>query len=101
MHLGLEGGSRVYSLNGCFLPSVVFNFILHDRRKNPIFNIIMWTSLFLGQGVLICLYGQELYARQYCPRENVSNLFVIRIGSVSIQSHEFRDKNYKKIIYAL
>lgn len=52
---------------------VVFNFILNDRRKGPIWNVIMWTSLFLGQGVIICLYSQEWYARQYCPMENVSD----------------------------
>lgn len=51
---------------------MVFNFTLNDRRKGPFWNVIMWTSLFLGQGVIICLYSQEWYARQYCPTENVS-----------------------------
>lgn len=51
---------------------MVFNFTLNDRRKGPFWNVIMWTSLFLGQGVIICLYSQEWYARQYCPMENVS-----------------------------
>ncbi|XP_066547945.1 sterol O-acyltransferase 1 [Amia ocellicauda] len=52
----------------CF--GMMFNFILHDRRKGPIWNIIMWTSLFLGQGVLLCLYSQEWYAQRYCPIQN-------------------------------
>nr|XP_033772266.1 sterol O-acyltransferase 1 isoform X1 [Geotrypetes seraphini]XP_033772267.1 sterol O-acyltransferase 1 isoform X1 [Geotrypetes seraphini] len=52
---------------------MLFNFILHDRRKGPIWNVTMWTSLFLGQGVLLCLYSQEWYARQYCPLHNVSH----------------------------
>lgn len=51
---------------------VIFNFILHDRRKGPIWNVIMWTSLFLGQGVLLCLYSQEWYAQKHCPISNVS-----------------------------
>uniref|UniRef100_A0A3P8RV62 O-acyltransferase n=1 Tax=Amphiprion percula TaxID=161767 RepID=A0A3P8RV62_AMPPE len=55
----------------------MFNFILHDQRKGPIWNIIMWTSLFLGQGVIICLYSQEWYAQRYCPLKELSlnNLF--------------------------
>ncbi|KAM4721802.1 sterol O-acyltransferase 1 isoform 2-T2 [Rhinophrynus dorsalis] len=49
---------------------MLFNFILHDRRKGPIWNVIMWTSLFLGQGVLLCLYSQEWYAQRHCPVSN-------------------------------
>ncbi len=52
--------------------TVMFNFILHDQRKGPIWNIIMWTSLFLGQGVIICLYSQEWYAQRYCPLKEVT-----------------------------
>lgn len=55
-----------------FSLTVMFNFILHDQRKGPIWNIIMWTSLFLGQGVIICLYSQEWYAQRYCPLEEVT-----------------------------
>lgn len=51
--------------------AVMFNFILHDRRKGPIWNVIMWTALFLGQGVIICLYSQEWYAQRYCPLQEV------------------------------
>lgn len=59
------------TLSSSFL-TVMFNFILHDRRKGPIWNIIMWTSLFLGQGVIICLYSQEWYAQRYCPLKEVT-----------------------------
>lgn len=52
--------------------TVMFNFILHDQRKGPIWNIIMWTSLFLGHGVIICLYSQEWYAQYYCPLKEVT-----------------------------
>ncbi|XP_066453489.1 sterol O-acyltransferase 1 [Eleutherodactylus coqui] len=45
---------------------MIFNFILHDRRRGPIWNVIMWTSLFLGQGVMLCLYSQEWYAQRHC-----------------------------------
>lgn len=51
---------------------VMFNFILHDQRKGPIWNVIMWTALFLGQGVIICLYSQEWYAQRYCPLKEVT-----------------------------
>ncbi|XP_019357353.1 PREDICTED: sterol O-acyltransferase 1 isoform X1 [Gavialis gangeticus] len=58
----------LFCLFMCF--GMVFNFVLNDRRKGPFWNVIMWTSLFLGQGVIICLYSQEWYAHQYCPIKN-------------------------------
>lgn len=66
----------LFCLFMCF--GMVFNFILHDRRKGPIWNIIMWTSLFLGQGVLVCLYSQEWYAQRHCPIENPSLLDLVK-----------------------
>lgn len=54
---------------------VAFNFVLDDRRKGPIWNVIMWTALFLGQGVLICLYSQEWYAQRFCPIQEVNSAF--------------------------
>lgn len=63
------------------LSAVMFNFILHDQRKGPIWNVIMWTSLFLGQGVIICLYSQEWYAQRYCPLKEVTwTIFCILIS---------------------
>lgn len=50
---------------------VVFNFTLNDKRQSPVFNIIMWACLFLGQGVQVCLYCQEWYAQIHCPRTGV------------------------------
>ncbi|KAI4884898.1 hypothetical protein NFI96_031679, partial [Prochilodus magdalenae] len=46
----------------------VFNFTLNDKRKSPAWNIIMWTCLFIGQGVQVCLYCLEWYAQVHCPR---------------------------------
>ncbi|XP_053100181.1 sterol O-acyltransferase 1 isoform X2 [Hemicordylus capensis] len=60
----------------CF--GMVFNFILNDRRKGPIWNVIMWTSLFLGQGIILSLYSQEWYAHQYCPLKNPTFLDYIK-----------------------
>lgn len=56
-----------------FLTLVAFNFIVNDSRKRPIWNVMMWTSLFAGNGVLLCFYSQEWYARQHCPLKNVSH----------------------------
>ncbi|XP_053492901.1 sterol O-acyltransferase 2 [Ictalurus furcatus] len=47
---------------------VVFNFTLNDKRKSPVWNIIMWACLFIGQGVQVCLYCLEWYAQVHCPR---------------------------------
>ncbi|XP_016086355.1 sterol O-acyltransferase 1-like [Sinocyclocheilus grahami] len=60
----------------CF--GMVFNFILNDRRKGPIWNVIMWTALFLGQGVLICLYSQEWYAQRFCPIQEPSFIDLLK-----------------------
>ncbi|KAG2467937.1 SOAT2 acyltransferase, partial [Polypterus senegalus] len=46
---------------------VVFNFMLNDKRQGPVWNIIMWTFLFIGQGIQVCLYCQEWYAQIHCP----------------------------------
>ncbi|MBZ3887470.1 Sterol O-acyltransferase 1, partial [Sciurus carolinensis] len=52
---------------------MAFNFIVNDSRKRPIWNIMVWASLFLGNGVILCFYSQEWYARQHCPLKNVSH----------------------------
>ncbi|XP_007179486.1 sterol O-acyltransferase 2 isoform X2 [Balaenoptera acutorostrata] len=43
------------------------NFMMHDRRTGPAWNVLMWTMLFLGQGIQVSLYCQEWYARRHCP----------------------------------
>ncbi|EPY82537.1 hypothetical protein CB1_000644002 [Camelus ferus] len=53
-----------------FLTLVAFNFLVNDSRKRPIWNVLMWASLFTGHGVILCFYSQEWYARQRCPLKN-------------------------------
>ncbi|XP_037703579.1 sterol O-acyltransferase 2 isoform X3 [Choloepus didactylus] len=43
------------------------NFAMHDRHTGPAWNVLMWTLLFLGQGIQVSLYCQEWYARRHCP----------------------------------
>nr|XP_020445772.1 sterol O-acyltransferase 2-like [Monopterus albus] len=50
---------------------VLFNFAMNDKCQRPVFNIIMWTCLFLGQGMQMCLYSQEWYAQIQCPQKEV------------------------------
>ena len=45
--------------------TVLFIFITSKGSSN-IYNIFVWLSLFMGNGVLMCLYSQEWYARQNC-----------------------------------
>uniref|UniRef100_A0A6Q2Y0Z3 O-acyltransferase n=1 Tax=Esox lucius TaxID=8010 RepID=A0A6Q2Y0Z3_ESOLU len=78
----------LFCLFMCF--GMVFNFVLHDRRKGPIWNVIMWTALFLGQGVIICLYSQEWYAQRYCPVEEPSFLQLLKPRSWSCHLMEFQ-----------
>ncbi|XP_068614322.1 sterol O-acyltransferase 1-like [Brachionichthys hirsutus] len=53
---------------------VVFNFAMNDKRKSPVFNVVVWTCLFIGQGVQVCLYCQEWHALMRCPRTGGSLL---------------------------
>ncbi|XP_036615269.1 sterol O-acyltransferase 1-like [Trichosurus vulpecula] len=64
---------------------MIFNFIANDSRKRPIWNILMWTSLFLGHGILLCLYSHEWYARQQCPLKNPTFLDYVRPRSWTCQ----------------
>ncbi|KAM5180158.1 sterol O-acyltransferase 2 isoform 2-T2 [Mantella aurantiaca] len=45
----------------------LFNFAINDKRKSPVYNVMVWTFLFIGQGIQVCLYCQEWYARIHCP----------------------------------
>ncbi|KAJ7332038.1 hypothetical protein JRQ81_014218 [Phrynocephalus forsythii] len=64
---------------------IVFNFVLHDGRKGPIWNVIMWTLLFLGHAILLFLYSQEWYAHQYCPLKNPTFLDYVKPRSWNCQ----------------
>lgn len=45
--------------------------MMHDRHTGPAWNVLMWTMLFLGQGIQVSLYCQEWYARRHCPLPQV------------------------------
>lgn len=53
------------------LTSGLMNFMMHDRHTGPAWNVLMWTMLFLGQGIQVSLYCQEWYARRHCPLPQV------------------------------
>ncbi|XP_060738100.1 sterol O-acyltransferase 1 [Tachysurus vachellii] len=76
----------LFCLFMCF--GMMFNFILHDRRTGAVWNIIVWTALFLGLAVLLCLYSQEWYAQKYCPLEEPSfvDLLKPRSWTCSVRS---------------
>lgn len=42
-----------------------------QNRPHSGWNIFMWVSLFLGNGLLMCLYSQEWFASKNCPRDMV------------------------------
>lgn len=75
----------LFCLFMCF--GMAFNFVLHDRRKGPVWNVLMWTSLFLGQGMIVCLYSQEWYAHQHCPLTNPSFLELLKPRSWTCRLH--------------
>lgn len=49
----------------------LLNFTMNDRHTGPAWNVLMWTLLFLGQGIQVSLYCQEWYARRHCPLSQV------------------------------
>ncbi|KAM8981102.1 sterol O-acyltransferase 2 [Sarcophilus harrisii] len=50
-----------------FLIGAMLNFMMHDKHSGPVWNVLLWTMLFLGQGIMVSLYCQEWYARKQCP----------------------------------
>lgn len=65
---------KILRISDC-LSVVISMLILPQRTQNNAFNIFIWTSLFVGLGMQMCLYSIEWYARQNCPRAVVSSFF--------------------------
>ncbi|XP_056656599.1 sterol O-acyltransferase 2 [Monodelphis domestica] len=55
-----------------FLFGALLNFMMHDQHTGPVYNVLLWTMLFLGQGIMVSLYCQEWYARKHCPLSQVT-----------------------------
>lgn len=58
-----------------------FGFIfLTDKGSNRSWNVFMWVALFIGNGMLMCLYSMEFYARENCPpnTDNFLDYFIPR-----------------------
>lgn len=57
-------------------------FMTGTKKQRRTWNIMLWVSLFMGTGLLMCLYSMEWYARINCPKAYVSHLhfshFLIR-----------------------
>jgi len=53
---------------------VAAGMILWKKDLGLVGNILVWLMLFVGCGVLGCLYGFEWYARVNCPRVLVNIL---------------------------
>ncbi|XP_075997252.1 sterol O-acyltransferase 2 isoform X3 [Genypterus blacodes] len=53
----------------------VFNFTITDKRQSPVFNVVMWMALLVGQGVQVCLYSLEWYAQIHCPPTGQESLW--------------------------
>ncbi|XP_071956472.1 sterol O-acyltransferase 1-like isoform X2 [Antedon mediterranea] len=47
---------------------VSFTFLPGKNSSQP-WNVFLWVSLFIGSGVIMCLYSQEWFARINCPRQ--------------------------------
>ncbi len=41
--------------------------IANLRGRSRLWNIGLWAGLFMGMGILMCLYSMEWYARKNCP----------------------------------
>ncbi|XP_065053524.1 sterol O-acyltransferase 1-like isoform X2 [Rhopilema esculentum] len=52
-------------------------------QPHSAWNIFMWVSLILGNGLLMCLYSQEWYASKNCPRDmsKISEVLIPRSWS--------------------
>ncbi|VDD82153.1 unnamed protein product [Mesocestoides corti] len=53
--------------------------IANLRGRSRLWNIGLWVGLFMGMGILMCLYSMEWYARKNCPPiPGIADLFVPR-----------------------
>lgn len=49
------------------------------RGRSRLWNIGLWVGLFMGMGILMCLYSMEWYARKNCPPvQGLLDLFIPR-----------------------
>lgn len=53
--------------------------IANLRGRSKLWNIGLWAGLFMGMGILMCLYSMEWYARKNCPpAQGLVDLFIPR-----------------------
>ena len=57
LHVELHGAAVGVAVLFVFLPA-------KSRRYG---NVFMWVALFTGNGMLMCLYSMEWFARRRCP----------------------------------
>lgn len=65
MHVCSWSDFDVFSIFSCVL-TVGLMYVsngYHERSSN----IFMWVMLFLGNGILMCLYSVEYFSRKNCP----------------------------------
>jgi sterol O-acyltransferase len=72
-----------------------FAFIFLPSKSHRTGNVFMWVALFIGNGVLMCLYSMEWYARKQCPStlDSFLDYFVPRswtcdFSALSTQTYE-------------
>jgi sterol O-acyltransferase len=65
-----------YPVLFCMFGGLGFGFLFLKSEKNPNFwNFVMWISLLIGLGGLMCLYSIEWYARQNCS-QSFDSIFI-------------------------
>lgn len=67
-------GKLAFVYISIFFLSVSFVFLKPNKRENvsQVWNVFMWITLIIGNGLLMCLYSQEWFAVQNCPSKGVS-----------------------------
>ena len=45
----------------------------HVENISQAWNVFMWITLIIGNGLLMCLYSQEWFAHRNCPSTSVSS----------------------------
>ena len=74
MYVCLTYGSAWFiTSNVCY--AVAFIFLPNKLARTG--NVFMWVALFIGNGMLMCLYSMEWYARRRCPANPVCHSSLI------------------------
>ena len=60
-------------------------------------NVFLWLGLFMGMGLLMCLYSMEWFARKNCPENCVSIRDGVYMGLVATKRDSYQSPQLQRL----